>query len=72
MTYIEMQKEIQGLRAMAKDYRDITDEDLANYCGLKAKTLRNKASGKKLPEISIWKIQRMAELAKKKVVFVDA
>lgn len=72
MTYLEMHRDIQGIRAMAKAYRDITDVELAAYCAISPQTLRNKASGKKLPDLSIWEVQRMAELAKKKVVIVDA
>ncbi len=67
----EMDRDIQGIREMAKRYRGITDADLAKACGISASTIQHKASNKELPLLSYFSVAQMADLAGKRIVFVD-
>ena len=69
MTMREMNRDISGVLAMAKDYKDMDDEMIANACDIGVSTLRNKKSKKELPLLSYWAVAVIAKCAGYRIVF---
>ena len=67
----EMDRDIQGIREMAKRYRGFNDAALAKACGVSESTIQHRASKRELPLLSYFSVAQMADLAGKKIVFVD-
>lgn len=70
MTMRELNRDIAGLIAMAKDYKSIDDIELAKACDIAPGTLRNKRSAKQLPLLDFWVVAVIAKLAGYRVEFV--
>lgn len=62
-------KEIEGLRTMAKRSRDFTDDDLGTYCGISGGTIRNKASKGELAKLKFETVATIAKLAGYEIEF---
>lgn len=71
MTMKELSRDIAGVLEMAKDYKDLTYDDIAKACDISASTIANKKSKKELPLLSFWSVAVIARLAGKKIIFVD-
>lgn len=69
MTIQELNRDINGLIAMAKDFRGADDNMIAKLCGIGAGTLRNKRTRKELPLLSIWAVAEIARWAGYRIVF---
>lgn len=64
-------REISGIRAMAKTKNGITDEDVARMCGISAATIRKRSSERRLPRLSFWAVYVMAKMAGKRIRIED-
>ena len=65
------EQQVSDLRALAKARRRITDEKIADACGISPGTLRNMASGERLHTLSFEAVTAIAKLAGKEIRFVD-
>ena len=69
MTMGEVNRDICGLLAMAKDYADMDDKDIAKACNIALSTLRGKKSKRELPLLSFWTVAVIGKLAGYEIVF---
>ena len=69
MTFKELDRDIFGLREMARRYRDIDDNYIADKCGISVSQIQHKAAEKELPKLSFWAVYQIAKLAGYKVEF---
>jgi hypothetical protein len=66
----ELNRDICGVLAMAKDYKDLDTEKIARACDIAPSTLANKKSKKELPLLSFWAVAVIARLAGYRIEFV--
>ena len=69
MTMKELNRDICGVIAMAKDYKDMDDDMIAKVCDISPGTLRNKKSQKQLPLLSYWAVAAIAKCAGYRIEF---
>ena len=69
MTMKELNRDISGVIAMAKDYKDMDDEMIAKACDLSMSTIQHKKSKKELPLLSFWAVAAIAKCAGYRIVF---
>ena len=71
MTMKELNRDICGVLAMAKDYAGMDQEQIADACDIAPSTLANKKSRKELPLLSCWAVAVIAKLAGYRISFIE-